>query len=25
MTIEGEQKIDIEQGAIFNLINGTIK
>lgn len=25
MTIEGEQKIDIEQGAIFNLIKGTIK
>ena len=25
MTIEGEQKLDIEQGAILNLINGTIK
>ena len=25
MTIEGESKLDIEQGAIFNLINGTIK
>ncbi|MBR5532343.1 MAG: hypothetical protein IKU59_03435 [Bacteroidales bacterium] len=25
MTIEGEQKIDIEQGAIFNLIKGIIK
>jgi len=25
MTIEGEQKIDIEQGAIFNLVKGIIK
>ena len=25
MTIEGESKLDIEQGAILNLINGTIK